>query len=140
PVIFRKRPGRTGRSQQVWKHWDFATDREKQVTLERNMQELRSGRGDSRARSGDHETAGEAASSISREEATRLENAAADAIWNSGQDGLTWDETATITGKDKASLRPRWKPLRHQRRIVFALEEPIVQQPEDRQGRLFPKL
>jgi hypothetical protein len=124
---FRKRPGLSGRNQQVFKHWDFATAREKTVTIEHNESEIH-GRTDPMARPSDHETAEEAASSISRAEATRLENIVADACKFRGYEGMTWDEAPKFTHLDKGSISPRWKPLRHRRLIVFALiEEEILE-------------
>jgi len=117
---YLKRPGASGRGQQVFKHWDFASERERQVTLDENDREIHDKDG-ALARDTDHETSAEAARSISGEEATRLENMVATATWNAKHGGLTWDEAARITGLDKASVSPRWKSLRHRRLIAFAL-------------------
>jgi DNA-directed RNA polymerase specialized sigma24 family protein len=118
---FLKRPGKSGKNQQVWIHWDFATEEEKRVTLERNAAEPH-GRTGALVRASDHVTAHESAEELDDATITRLENIVAEAIRKTGRKGLTWDEVAEVTGLDKGSISPRFKPLRHRCRIVFGLE------------------
>ena len=123
-VIYRKRLGASGRNQQVWVAWEFATEKERAHALDvLTMQNPTSDRAVGAAwhRGTDHETAGEAAESIRGKRGTELENQVCRAIQRSKKQGQTWDDLEHSTNIIKASISPRLKQLRLQKRIVAAL-------------------
>jgi len=68
-------------------------------------------RGGAFARKSDPATSHAAAGSLPPEAVTKLERIVYEAICSQGLRGATWDEVAKLTGLDKASISPRWKPL-----------------------------
>ena len=75
--------------------------------------------GESHARTTDLRASHTAAKSVRGEKARKLERLVADAVWAAGDRGLTWNEAAAVTGIDKGSISPRWKPLRKQKLIMI---------------------
>lgn len=63
------------------------------------------------ARTTDLPTSHAAAAKVNKH-VNKLEEAVANAIIARGIRGATWDELAVLTGLDKASISPRFKPLR----------------------------
>lgn len=74
------------------------------------------------ARKTDPETSHAAAKSLDDEHIARLEREVARAIQERGGRGATWDELHTLTGIDKASISPRFKPLRDKGIIEWRLD------------------
>jgi len=74
------------------------------------------------ARRTDPETSHAAAASLNEEDVTRLENEVWLAI-DACLLGANWDELGSITGIDKASISPRFKPLREKGRICWHYDE-----------------
>jgi hypothetical protein len=74
------------------------------------------------ARTTDPETSHAAAASLSEEDIARLEREVVVTIRRC-RDGATWDEVHDITGIDKASLSPRWKPLRLKNLLTARFDE-----------------
>lgn len=74
------------------------------------------------ARKTDIKTSHDAADSV-KDIATRLELIVAEAIKSQGPHGAIWDELAALTNLDKASISPRFKPLRHKGLITAAIDE-----------------
>jgi hypothetical protein len=124
-----KRKGDSGRNQQVFKALQYADEEERRYTIEDNKRNYSHRGSEAMARRGDHDTADEAARSLSRAEVTRIEGVVERALQARRFSGGTWDELEGLTGLPKASISPRFKPLRRQLRICFALE-PDVAQPE----------
>ena len=75
------------------------------------------------SRNTDLPTSRAAAESLDERDVTRMEGAAYTAIKRRGDLGATWDEVGELTGIDKASLSPRWKPLRRKKKIEWRCNE-----------------
>ncbi len=73
------------------------------------------------ARRGDPQTSLDAANRVN-DHVSVLEAMVYEAVWRS-KCGLNWNEVAHATGKDKASISPRFKPLRKKGLIRAALDE-----------------
>jgi hypothetical protein len=66
--------------------------------------------------------------------ATRLEDIVYVATFKAGDDGLTWDETAAVTGLDKASVSPRFAPMMRKKMLRIKLDT-LGQQVKRSNGR-----
>lgn len=86
------------------------------------------------ARNTDPETSHEAAHSMD-DAVTRLEKVVTLAIRASGDRGATWDELAALTGIDKASISPRFKPLRRKGQICSRTVEGEIVKRAGNSGR-----
>jgi hypothetical protein len=84
------------------------------------------------ARHTDPGTSREAAARISSK-VNKLEQAVADSIKAAGVAGRTWDEIAADTGLDKASVSPRFKPLRKKGVIRAKVDDASKEVRRDRQ-------
>ena len=123
-VKLKKRPGESGRGQQVWVAWKYSTARERTYAIEElkrtaNQPKVHT----ALARDSDHPTSKSAAKSLSPEGITHLEAQVYQAILRSEREGLIWDEAERILHLRPGSISPRWKPLRKERLILAALEE-----------------
>jgi hypothetical protein len=74
------------------------------------------------ARRTDPSTSHAAAKAVESDVA-RLEMIVFLAVKAAGSRGLIWDEAGEVTGLDKASISPRWKPLRKKKLIKALMNE-----------------
>jgi DNA-binding MarR family transcriptional regulator len=74
------------------------------------------------ARNSDPSTSHAAAASVD-DIVTRMEFAVREGIVRTGGRGATWDELHALTGIDKASISPRFKPLREKGLIQWRTGE-----------------
>jgi len=70
----------------------------------------------------DPRTSRAAARSVRDDTVTRLEGMIHKAIAKRGKKGATWDEVHRLTKIDKASISPRFKPMRD-KGLIFAKED-----------------
>jgi len=73
---------------------------------------------EAKSRRSDPETSHAAAASLSPEDVERLEREVATDIRGCGHHGAIWDEIHYRTGIAKASISPRFKPLRIKKQII----------------------
>ena len=75
------------------------------------------------ARGGDPHTRHDAASSLSSDAVSHCETVVWQALKARGTHGATWDELHDLTGMDKATISPRFKPLREKglirRQVIY---------------------
>jgi hypothetical protein len=124
-VKLRKRPGESGRGQQVWIAWKYSTAKERAFAVEelKRLPEYQKKITEALARPTDHPTARAAAASIRHVEITQLESIVYNAVERTGKKGIIWDEVGRVTRVRLGSISPRWKSLRKQKLILAALVE-----------------